>query len=209
MASQVEGCTQKNGINKCIKKKGHGIAHLSVHTRIIRLGLLRMVVGCSSARNGVGHALEQRAGLVDLAVHRIPADEDVVNVRSGLDARVAHAVPIRLHEVEPMVADGGVEDGLVREDVREAGDGTSLDRVWERAQPVEHALCRGEVVVCAAVRGDHGREVAAVDLEVAVEQLGEDPVNRGDVDGLDGAIRVDEELENTTHDTTSAKARQK
>lgn len=136
-----------------------------------------MVVRCSGTSHRVGHALEQPSRILNLAIHRVSSDEDVVDVCRGLNSSSLHSLPVLLHQVETVMTDNGVQDGFVGKDIGQACDGTALDILRQRAQVVKDTHGRAEVVVCTTVSSDHCGKVAAVNLEVATDQFFEDPID--------------------------------
>ena len=136
-----------------------------------------MVVRCSGTSHRVGHALKEPARILNLAIHRVSSDKDVVNVCRGLNSGRLHPLPVLLHQVEAMVADNGVQNSFVGKDIGKACNGAAFDLLGQRPQVVKDTHGRVEVVVCTTVSSDHCGEVTAVNLEVATEQFFEDPVN--------------------------------
>lgn len=154
----------------------------------------RVVVRRSHALLRVEQGLEDLARTLDLVDRCVTLDEEVGNVRRHVDAARLQALEELRDEVHATERDERVDHGLVD------------DGIGHRRRPVlAHSRVSGdgvedgdrlvEVLLYAPPGIDQRSPVSALDGDGGIgKEVLEDPVHSVDVDGLNGTVSVNEEL---------------
>ena len=142
---------------------------------------------------GILEGLEDLPRSFNVAHGRVALDEQIRDVRRHVHAARAEAVDVGRDEVHAPERDERVDHRLVHDCVGHRRAAGVRRRV--RRDGAEDGDGLVEVLLHAAPGVDERRPVGALYRDAAVRnEVVEDLLHRGEVDGLDASIRVDEEL---------------